>query len=83
MERPASKTSKYRCVYYNKNHYGSRFTVKWRSKVKPWVCEVCMPMRKVVKTFANEREAAIYADIINLKYNLGRPLNILKPKIAA
>ena len=42
-----------------------------------------MPMRKVVKTFANEREAAIYADIINLKYNLGRPLNILKPKIAA
>lgn len=47
---------------------------------KPWYCNVTTNDGSVRKSFATEREAAIHADRINLEYNLGKPLNILKPK---
>lgn len=56
-------------------------------KTKPWYVKVQVSrsgydVKAVHKSFATEREAAIHADRVNLEYNLGKPLNILKPKTA-
>jgi hypothetical protein len=47
---------------------------------KPWRVNIITKGGNVSKCFETEREAAIYADCINLERNLGKPLNILKPR---
>lgn len=47
----------------------------------PWIISIQTPSgKRVYKSFATEREAAIHADRINLEHRMGKPLNILKPK---
>jgi hypothetical protein len=55
---------------------------RWKSSMdeKPWRVHIATKTGGIRKTFATEREAAIHADMINLELNLGKPLNILKPK---
>jgi len=72
------KTSKYWGVSFAFKNNGAKCQIVVLEK-KPWVCSVLTPNGEVRKRFANEREAAIHADRINLEYKLGKPLNILKP----
>ena len=76
-----AKTSQYWGVGYSdpdRRKLHDRFA--HRSIAKPWHIHVTTPVKVYKKTFATEREAAIYADRINIEHRLGKPLNILKPK---
>jgi hypothetical protein len=78
------KTSKYWGVSYVRSINGMKSKIEYYEE-RPWYCSVQVShefgkQKRVQKRFATEREAAIHADKINLEHNLGKPLNILKPK---
>ncbi|HQV76792.1 MAG TPA: hypothetical protein PLE78_14965 [Flavobacteriales bacterium] len=79
MSDMTKNTSKYRGVSAVKAGQGSSARIRF-CKNLPWECSVTTPKGRVTKRFATEREAAIYADVLNLEHQLGKPLNILKPR---
>jgi hypothetical protein len=64
-------------------YWGVTFMSRLNGKTpeKPWRTHILTRNGHISKCFATEREAAIHADTINLELNLGKPLNILKPKL--
>lgn len=78
-KKSIGKTSKYWGVTLMSQ---SNVPKRWSGLIqdKPWRVHIATKKGYVGKCFATEREAAIHADTINLELNLGKPLNILKPK---
>lgn len=76
------KTSEYVGVSHSPSRSGKASAMRYNALYQ-WMASIIINGHQITKQFETERDAAIQYDKWVLEYRLDRPLNILKPKVAA